>query len=63
MDLVPRPSISDHVESGPDRPTAALLIYKVAAQSAPPPCVNPPHWGQTTVERSKSVFRRASLSR
>ena len=41
--LFPVHQISNHVESGPDRPTAALLIHQVAAQSAPPPCVNPPH--------------------
>ena len=54
MDRVPRPSISDHVESGPDRPTGALLIHQVAAQSAPRPESIPLIGGQTTVERSKS---------
>ena len=43
MDRVPRPSINNHAEREPDRPTAARgrAIHQDAAQSAPPPCVNP----------------------
>ena len=55
---VPRPSTSNHVESGPDRSTQQL-IHQNAAQSAPRPGSFPLQLGQMAVERSKLACRRA----
>lgn len=59
---VPRPSIGNRVESGPDRSTQQL-IHQDAAQSAPRPGSFPLQLGQMAVERSMLACRRAPLSR